>query len=426
MHLQDLSVSRYLLEVIDRSECLQYNIDLAIAGMMDGPSSVLCTAERRSMLREHQKAWGSVQLSVQSTLYIPPVFHRVPTPHRIFGNVLLEHAPGGLRCTQLPSRIRGMEEKRWSIDCVAIAPGFDLLVLLECRYNRVPIHVHAQSYRNQTHYRAQIRVLSMSDGTTHPAALGWLVFQKMSLKLARPSIQVWNWKTGDLVWVRCDLSARRSFLHLDPRTFSFLDENHMIVMYKRRLAATSEHFVVSLMSRYGQNEVDRIIIFPRAGSSDRIVVLIRPSKAPHPIRYTSFRSTSVHSMDDIFWYLFIPAPTIRACIARARKDSKTRDLTWQADVAAQQWDMTRIHVLEFGPVVRHHMQTCMLRGDTVDVDDGCEGKAAYVTTAYRVDGAEAFFTDVTTQLPFRTSWRDVAQNGVMIQRRDTGWQLHSL
>ncbi|KAH9910844.1 hypothetical protein B0H21DRAFT_492444 [Amylocystis lapponica] len=92
MHLQDLSVdvltpildslavrdllackqvSRYLLEVIDGSERLQYKIDLAVAGMVDGPPSALCTAERRSMLREYQKAWCSLELPVRPNLTIP-------------------------------------------------------------------------------------------------------------------------------------------------------------------------------------------------------------------------------------------------------------------------------------------------------------------------------------------------------------------
>ncbi|KAH9947003.1 hypothetical protein B0H21DRAFT_857166, partial [Amylocystis lapponica] len=465
-------VSRYLLEVIDGSERLQYKIDLAVAGMIDGPPSALCTAERRRMLREHQKAWDSLEFSVQPTLSIPVLHDPLPAyyPGRIFGNVLWYYTSTGLRFIQLPSRIRGTEEKRWTIDYSA-TPGFtvskfamdpaqDLLVVLE---------------RQPQTARAQIRILCMSNGTAHPAAVsaflyqdgsfgdglyselqtqgdavGWLIFSNMSQP--RTSIQVWNWKTGDWVW---DLPVdRQVHLYLVPQDFSFLDDNHMIVLYERRLAVyefdtrattttktTSKDFVVSLdVPIRTDSQVMGMSMYPRASSS--------AGSHGHPdTPFERFPSDSLivieinfeaQTLYDTSWLLFVPASTIRACVARARKDAKARDLKWQAwgsqgarimrrnkhvnwyafnvqgtRAVAAMWpknnrNMARIHVFEFGPVVQHHIQTCMLRGDAVDAGDGLEeGKATYVTTAYDVDGAGTFFTDVTTQLPFRTSWRNV-------------------
>ncbi|KAH9946936.1 hypothetical protein B0H21DRAFT_822295 [Amylocystis lapponica] len=372
MHLQDLSVevltpildglavrdlvpcrqvAQYLREVIDGSERLQYKIDLAVAGMMDGLPSALCTAERRNMLREHQKAgalWSFL----------------------------------------------GTGENRWTIDCAASAPGFimgeftlnpaqDLLVVLEHK-----------------DIRAQIRVLSMLDGTAHPAAVsaflfkdepiysgwhselrtqgdavGWLIFQNIPSRMRpRSSMRVWDWKTGDLIW---DLPVDQpDRLDLGPRAFSFLDDNHMVSMYERRLAVYGFHTRATKTTKATSEDF-------RSGSHDLRDTPFESS--PSESLFVIEINFGTQTLYDASWLLFVLALTIRTCVARARKDAKARDLKWQAwgsegarimrrnegaqwnafDVqgtraVAATWpenngNMAHIRVFEFEPVVRHHL-----------------------------------------------------------------------
>jgi hypothetical protein len=54
-------VNRNFNDIIDSSECLQHQIDTAVAGVMDNPRSTLSLRARRNALAQRQEAWDTCQ-----------------------------------------------------------------------------------------------------------------------------------------------------------------------------------------------------------------------------------------------------------------------------------------------------------------------------------------------------------------------------
>lgn len=128
------------MRIIDASEHLQYKIELAAASMVDGPPGGLTTPERRIALRKYVRAWRELEFSSQPTLAIALGEDKNwESRADISGNVFLLAKPKSLELVQLPSRIKGIQEKRWTIDTselgfgvtrFAMDPAQDLLVVV--------------------------------------------------------------------------------------------------------------------------------------------------------------------------------------------------------------------------------------------------------------------------------------------------------
>lgn len=85
----------------------QYKIELAAAGMEDGRSSTLTSAERLRVLKAHQEAWD--KLAWTSREEVP--MHQGGV-WELYGGVLAQgDGSRTLAFKQLPSAIRGMEER---------------------------------------------------------------------------------------------------------------------------------------------------------------------------------------------------------------------------------------------------------------------------------------------------------------------------
>lgn len=97
----------------------QYKIELAAAGMEDGPSSTLTSAERLRVLKAHQEAWD--KLAWTSREEVP--MHQGGV-WELYGGVLAQgDGSRTLAFKQLPSAIRGIEEREWRIEDVGVNTG---------------------------------------------------------------------------------------------------------------------------------------------------------------------------------------------------------------------------------------------------------------------------------------------------------------
>ena len=104
--------------LVDTDVRFQYRIELAVAGMQDGPSSTLPTADRLAILRERQAAWDTLTWRER---------HEQPmgagSVWELYGGVLAQsEGKRTLTLRQLPSVIRGIPDKQWEIADV----GFDI------------------------------------------------------------------------------------------------------------------------------------------------------------------------------------------------------------------------------------------------------------------------------------------------------------
>lgn len=101
--------------------------------MEDAPPNHLTTLERLEMLREHQKAWKTGSWTALSTIN-----SRGHVWELNGGVVGLAAGASSLVFNQLPSKLRGIEAKKWTIDTPDIIirdfvmdPGLDVLVAVE-------------------------------------------------------------------------------------------------------------------------------------------------------------------------------------------------------------------------------------------------------------------------------------------------------
>ena len=116
---------------------MQYIIELAAAGQVNGPkASVTSSASRLEALKKHQSSWDNLKWSRE--LRIPMKDGDV---WELYGGVLAQGTrEGALTFTQLPSDLRSIEEKNWTLgrsDLGVVVrdfgmdPSQDLLVLIE-------------------------------------------------------------------------------------------------------------------------------------------------------------------------------------------------------------------------------------------------------------------------------------------------------
>lgn len=119
--------------MINDSTELQYKIELAIAGMEDGPSSILLHADRLQRLRDREAAWHRLQWTSDKIIPMQP-----GGVWELYGGVLAQaKSRDTLSFTRLPSEVRGIEEKHWELNLPVLVrdfgmePSLDLLVVIE-------------------------------------------------------------------------------------------------------------------------------------------------------------------------------------------------------------------------------------------------------------------------------------------------------
>lgn len=114
---------------------MQYTIELAAAGQVNGPeTSGASSASRLEALKKHQASWDSLKWSREL---------RIPMEGgglwELYGGVLAQStAEGTLTFMQLPSDLRSIEEKVWTLGNLGLVvrdfgmdPSQNLLVLIQ-------------------------------------------------------------------------------------------------------------------------------------------------------------------------------------------------------------------------------------------------------------------------------------------------------
>ncbi|EPQ57730.1 hypothetical protein GLOTRDRAFT_126221 [Gloeophyllum trabeum ATCC 11539] len=209
-------------EVIDQSITLQYKVELAIAGMEDGPPSHVTTAERLQHLRKYSDSWAGAQFGSVEKLHCG----RGPML-RLSGNVLGRCFDSStLVFNILPGHARGVNAREWRYDDIgfmikdyAIDVGQDLLVIL----SRAP----SQDRAAGNHEEQMIYFLSLSTGKAHPQAVhsstplpygvdtrdrcqlrlsgafvGAMIPNALGEHRTEPHLVVWSWKEGTVrMWL---------------------------------------------------------------------------------------------------------------------------------------------------------------------------------------------------------------------------------
>jgi hypothetical protein len=121
--------------LVDQTPTLQCTINLAIAGQESCSANIESPAALLDALKRHQNAWDELKWSRQSRLPM-----RSGGLWELYGGVLAQSdEEGGIYFFRLPSDLRSIEEKQWSLgpslSCpvrdFGMDPSQDLLLLIE-------------------------------------------------------------------------------------------------------------------------------------------------------------------------------------------------------------------------------------------------------------------------------------------------------
>ncbi|KAG2350184.1 hypothetical protein BDR05DRAFT_954285 [Suillus weaverae] len=217
----------------------QYEIELAVSGMVDGPPSPFTTLDRLALLKERNAAWESLKWVESQD--IPMMQGHI---WELYGGVFAQSSmPNVLHFRQLPSKYRKVEEKTWRVALdihvrdFTMDPAQDLLVLIE-QPTSLP-NANAISTRS-----IRIHLRSLTTGGTHRLApqpailvhdldaqnvqaaytlqvcdnlLGILFIQPED---ADPELTIWDWTTGKVILTR---------FSSEIATFAFLSSRFLLV-----------------------------------------------------------------------------------------------------------------------------------------------------------------------------------------------------
>ncbi|TFY81128.1 hypothetical protein EWM64_g2883 [Hericium alpestre] len=353
---QLMQVCQKFRSIIQSSSPLQYAITLKASGMQDGPDGPLSSAERLSILKRHSQAWKTLTFSSTSSDDMP-----LGGLYELYGNVLVQSlGPREFHLKQLPSQIRGIEERNWNLRFnfdvrdFGMDPAQDLLFLLQtCGSPDGVMYIH---------------VLSLTTGGVHPLApneagiieypissqnLGFAVqvhddYFGVLIEPRRDEVQneliILNWKTTAIEMV---LNG------LEVASFSFLSERHVVVT---SLCDRSESYAAPILLVYDfkamspepadPKDAPYVCQFFLPELDDHAVaayMLIRsdpaPQWSPSPDLHVPFHIAHDHRLfvlsllvivrgDMEAFDCFIPSSTIMAFVKEAEEGGLSVDATW--------------------------------------------------------------------------------------------------
>ncbi|KAL4069738.1 hypothetical protein V8B97DRAFT_1872356 [Scleroderma yunnanense] len=232
-------VCRLFDTLITTNSPLQYALELAAAGKEDNPHSSLDYSGKLDTLRKHQAAWRTLQWTD-----IKDIRMLRGNLWELYGGVLAQSDINDTICfRRLPSRIRGIEERVWSVTTsdldlcdFTLDPAQDLLILI----TRPKLRPQSSSENMEI----AIHIRSLTTGNRHPLApdppvlrhivdvpaldLSFLVqvcVDRVAVHFMRPEavpseLVVWNWKTGKL---------ELNVYSFDIRAVSFISEHYLLI-----------------------------------------------------------------------------------------------------------------------------------------------------------------------------------------------------
>ncbi|OCH96054.1 hypothetical protein OBBRIDRAFT_743996 [Obba rivulosa] len=451
-------VCRLFLETINNAVALQYKIELGVARMEDGPPSLLGAADRLALLKRHQQAWNTLKYS--SIEWMPMLRGEV---WELYGDVLAQARGSKVLCFwQLPSAIRGIEHKEWTLENFEFVirdfgmdPAQDLLVLI-------------QSPRADSDDPYRIHLRHLSSGDRHTRAPNPAIFThsphgsedySFTIQVAGDllgvlfinhgdedaELLVWNWKTGVRI-CRVIGEGVRSFAFLTPRHV-LLAETEYGTEEGDTLGPTL--FVIDVFKHADTNtdilvQSDDLCRFRLPELSDLATdysVLIRsdpaPGWTPHPDSKVPFYTGRhdrlfVLTLDVVettmhlhALLMFVPSSTFTSRMDALAPGEEHRAFDWE------DWGPTGTRLIRAPPrqthvwvcyvfgmkfafkrMINNNMAICVLDFNLLPVKrrqaegrDGMEPgleERSYERTPTTLPGGTVFKNPVTTSLPFRS------------------------
>ncbi|GBE80318.1 hypothetical protein SCP_0300330 [Sparassis crispa] len=330
----------------------------------------MAIVERLQRLKEYQRAWRALDFSAEVTIPEGVSFLSI-SPSAL---AQPEASRSGIEIVHLPSRLRGLEEKRWQ--CLIQDEKIDMsTVLIEVDIDQ-DLLVLIQELEDEHAFpptkTARIQFRSLATGDPHPLArvsalspvemfydpdhalslqadvLAWLELEgDIYEDDGRSVLRLWNWKTGNLIWkMSSEYSARC------PRSFAFLNCDHFLVCLGDQLVVYSVDVDCEEMTCVPSGDGDYVCAFnlpERSSNALRgltIAMQAIPFSEQRQLSPAPFHAdaserlflitiillpTGVDDGDrhDVF-ILFVPSSTFLSSLAKVEAGRARRNLPWDA------------------------------------------------------------------------------------------------
>ena len=132
-----LQVSRWMRDLIDHTDSFQYKLSLNIAGMSDNPHDTTLKGRKRELLLRYNAQWLSREIAdTQSANKTTYRAYEGPAWELVGGVLAQSKNSNSIEFIQLPSMLRGVQEKIWTAQLVVphadftMDPAQDLLVTI--------------------------------------------------------------------------------------------------------------------------------------------------------------------------------------------------------------------------------------------------------------------------------------------------------
>lgn len=230
-------VCRFFCSIVEGDEA-QYEIELAVSGMVDGPLSPFTTSDRLALLKERNAAWESLRWVESQD--VPMMRGHI---WELYGGVFAQSStPDVLHFRQLPSKYRKIEEKTWRVTLdmhvrdFTMDPAQDLLVLIEeptpspnanATTHSILIHLRSLTTGDRHKLAPQPAILvhaldAPNDGATYTLQvcdhlLGVLLIRHEDTDA---ELTIWDWTTGKIILTRSSFKIA---------TFAFLSSRFLLV-----------------------------------------------------------------------------------------------------------------------------------------------------------------------------------------------------
>ncbi|KJA25876.1 hypothetical protein HYPSUDRAFT_37363 [Hypholoma sublateritium FD-334 SS-4] len=434
--------------LIQGTSPLKYKIGLAIRGKKDGPrKTAMSSAGRLARLDKHTSAWKNLKWSREITIPMED-----GTLWEIFGGVLVQSTNDNrLKFWQLPSDLRGIEEKIWTLGPdfgftvadVAMDPLQDLLVLIDginAATSEFCVHMRTLS-AGTPHPLSQPKVLHCPYEDEFDGSYCIQIFGDLVAVLFTPIsseenlLMVWEWKTGKLLLdsVRSDLQSF-SLLSNDCIIIGLVDQDILPLLVVMDLGLqvthclpypplrdhTSSLHCLQIRADPGPlGEVDNTVPFYQ-DNQDFIVVVT--------MMYTVNNTTEnvIHFMSSKYLISLVKSPVDQPSGLYAWMLRHTRMYITPSSEPSYVWVChvfgTRFVIIERAPNGNHRSavriydfnQSAIRRDAQMSANSGGSGRIESTTNAIAADNP--YGEDITTGLPY---WTNVASlEGVLACDQD--------
>ncbi|KAH9924360.1 hypothetical protein B0H21DRAFT_764793 [Amylocystis lapponica] len=337
-------VCRVLARIIAGSVYLKYNVELAVAGMVDCPSCEMFTADKLARLKRYRNSWDSLEFRDSVDLSTQAPAQHITSDGHTLVRIL---ANDDVQAYQFSSDARGIQKYAWTVGFevptikkmkCAVDTAQNLLIFVEKKetpglgYTSGDLYVCLLS-TGEAHPLAACPIIHISESSSDSSILVRGEIAAWMLRGHEKYLQLWNWKSGQLVWHQRYLELK-SMAFLNDRYLIIADLEGRLVVHTYDAMATSTHAAppegvlsLNLPEREASMPYDIMTLASCPQSSPPSTHVPFHPPFDSPLLMLAFTLDNNESLEATEFAMFISCAAILSLTLQAQSDPSTCSLS---------------------------------------------------------------------------------------------------